>query len=44
MKYDAVIFDLFGTLVDNFSIGEFETMLAGMADSAWAPTEGFTRV
>ena len=31
MKYKAVIFDLFGTLVDIFLIENYRRMLAGMA-------------
>ena len=30
-KYDAVIFDLFGTLIDNFSLAEHEQVLSAMA-------------
>jgi putative hydrolase of the HAD superfamily len=32
MKYDAIIFDLFGTLVDNYSEAAFKQRLAEMAD------------
>lgn len=32
MKYRAVIFDLFGTLVENLRRPDFENMLAEMAD------------
>lgn len=32
MPYDAVIFDLFGTLIDNFSRREYEGVLDEMAD------------
>jgi len=31
MKFKAIIFDLFGTLVDSYSIAEFNTMLEDMA-------------
>ncbi len=33
MKYTAVIFDLFGTLIDNFSVQEYERTLLKMADA-----------
>ena len=41
MKYQAVIFDLFGTLVDNFSRSEYESVLAEMASILQAPPEEF---
>ena len=31
MKYKAIIFDLFGTLVDNFSIKKYKIMLSDMS-------------
>lgn len=31
MRYRAVIFDLFGTLVDSFPVGEYESVLSQMA-------------
>ena len=31
LKYGAVIFDLFGTLIDNFSLAEHEQVLSAMA-------------
>lgn len=33
MKYTAVIFDLFGTLVDSFSLQEYEHTLTQMASA-----------
>jgi putative hydrolase of the HAD superfamily len=41
VRYDAVIFDLFGTLVDNMPHEEFKRALTTMAGSLGAPTEGF---
>ena len=43
VKYKAVIFDLFGTLVDNFSLQEYESVLAEMAVILEAPVEEFKR-
>jgi len=44
MKYAAVIFDLFGTLVDNFSRREYERVLTEMASALGAPPEDFIRL
>lgn len=44
MKYDAVIFDLFGTLVDKFRSDDFKYVLAEMADCMQLPREKFARV
>ena len=44
MKFQAVIFDLFGTLVDNFSITEHNRVLSGMAVVLEAPEEPFTHL
>lgn len=41
MKYDAIIFDLFGTLVDNFTTDEFEPVLTEMAAIINAPAPDF---
>ena len=43
MKYAAVVFDLFGTLVDNFSRQEYEGMLTGMAKAGCHREEAATR-
>ena len=43
MKYDAVIFDLFGTLVDNFDSRGYHAMLAEMSGAIEAETEAFRR-
>lgn len=43
-KYQAVIFDLFGTLVENFSRAEYETTLAEMAAVLNAPYQEFIRL
>ena len=44
MKYKAVIFDLFGTLIKNYSIQEHEAVLRQMASILLAPSEGFVRL
>jgi putative hydrolase of the HAD superfamily len=44
MKYKAVIFDLFGTLVDNFSIREQNNILLQMASIVSAPADEFVRL
>ena len=44
MKYKAVIFDLFGTLVDNFSQEEYKKTLAEMASILSAPPDEFARL
>jgi putative hydrolase of the HAD superfamily len=44
MKYKAVIFDLFGTLVDNFSLREQQDILARMASVVSAPADEFMRL
>jgi putative hydrolase of the HAD superfamily len=41
MKYKAVIFDLFGTLVDIFSVREYESVLEKMAANLKAPYADF---
>ena len=37
----AIIFDLFGTLIDNFSISEYKEILSKMATILGAPSEQF---
>ena len=44
MKYQAVIFDLFGTLVDNFSRTEHKSILSDMALVLGTPVESFMDV
>jgi putative hydrolase of the HAD superfamily len=44
MKYEAVIFDLFGTLVDNFVRGDYESVLREMAAILDTPFENFYRI
>jgi putative hydrolase of the HAD superfamily len=44
MKYKAVIFDLFGTLIDNYSIQQYEGVLRQMASVLSAPSEGFVQL
>jgi putative hydrolase of the HAD superfamily len=41
MKYAAVIFDLFGTLIDNFSFEEYRRTLLEMASVLSAPPDDF---
>jgi len=41
MKYEAVIFDLFGTLIDNFSFEEYRRTLVEMASALSAPPDAF---
>jgi putative hydrolase of the HAD superfamily len=43
MKYRAVIFDLFGTLVDNFSRAEYQRVLKDMTSVLQVPEEDFGR-
>jgi len=42
MKYDAVIFDLFGTLIDNFPWAESNNILKRMASELSVPADDFT--
>jgi len=44
MKYSAVIFDLFGTLIDNFSTEEYRGVWTEMASVLLAPEEEFTNL
>jgi putative hydrolase of the HAD superfamily len=44
LKYKAVIFDLFGTLVENFSRGDYEKTLTEMATVLGAPPDDFIRL
>ncbi len=44
MNYTAVIFDLYGTLVDNFSFSEHKLVLEKMADILQMPTEDFVSI
>jgi putative hydrolase of the HAD superfamily len=44
VKYQAVIFDLFGTLVDIFSRREYENVVAEMASILKAPHDNFYRI
>jgi putative hydrolase of the HAD superfamily len=41
MKYEAVVFDLFGTLVDNIPPSDFERVACEMAVTISAPASGF---
>lgn len=43
MKYEAVIFALFGTLVDIFSRAEYERVLREMATALSVPANNFSR-
>jgi putative hydrolase of the HAD superfamily len=44
VKYDAVIFDLYGTLVDNFPRNAFEPTVAEMAACIGVPLRDFKRL
>ena len=44
MKYEAIIFDLFGTLVGNFSLVEHERVLKRMASLLSFPSEAFVHL
>ena len=44
MKYEAIIFDLFGTLVDNFSLAEHERVLKRMASILSLPSEAYVHL
>lgn len=44
MKYKAVIFDLFGTLIDNFSLQEHRNVLVHMASVLSVPSDDFVRL
>jgi len=44
MKYAAVIFDLFGTLVDNFSLQEHRSILTEMASVLASSSDDFVRL
>ena len=44
MKFKAVIFDLYGTLVDNFSAHAHEEVLRKMASVVGAPADDFVRL
>lgn len=44
MKYKAVIFDLFGTLIENFSRSEYAAVFTEMADILSVPAEEFLRL
>jgi putative hydrolase of the HAD superfamily len=44
MKYKAVLFDLFGTLVDNFNRDEYVAVLAEMASVVKVPPKEFQRL
>jgi len=40
-KIKAVIFDLFGTLIDSFNAQEYKQVLSGMASSLSLPKASF---
>ena len=44
MKYDAVIFDLFGTLVDEFPYEDYQSVLGQMASVLKVPFDDFKRL
>ena len=44
MKYKAIIFDLFGTLVDSYSIQGYNRLITDMASALELPGEGFSKL
>jgi putative hydrolase of the HAD superfamily len=44
MKYKAVIFDLFGTLVENFTVTEYQKVLTDMAGILKVPRQEFSKL
>jgi putative hydrolase of the HAD superfamily len=44
MKYKAIIFDLFGTIVDNYSVQGYNCLLEDMASVLEVSVEGFSRL
>ena len=44
MKYVAVIFDLFGTLVDSYSVQRYNRLLTDMVSALELPTEDFSKI
>ena len=44
MKYKAIIFDLFGTLVDSYSVQGYNRLLTDMASALELPVEDFSKL
>jgi len=44
MKYEAVIFDLFGTLIDSYPYEEYQNVLGQMASVLTVPFDDFRRL
>ena len=44
MKYKAIIFDLFGTLVDSYSVQGYNRLITDMASALKLPSEGFSKL
>lgn len=44
MKYMAIIFDLFGTLVDSYSVQGYNRLLTDMASALELPSEDFSKL
>ncbi|MHA2179936.1 MAG: HAD family hydrolase [Promethearchaeota archaeon] len=44
MKYKAIIFDLFGTLVDSYSVQGYNKLLTNMASALELPHEDFSKI
>ena len=44
MKYKAIIFDLFGTLVDSYSVQGYNRLLTDMASALELPDEDFSKL
>jgi len=43
MKYKAIIFDLYGTLIEDLSYDEYQQVLAQMAEILSVPYQDFAR-
>ena len=44
MKYKAIIFDLFGTLVDSYTVQGYNRLITDMASALEVPIEGFSKL
>lgn len=44
MKYKAIIFDLFGTLVESYSVKGYNRLITDMASALEVPSEGFSKL
>jgi FMN phosphatase YigB (HAD superfamily) len=44
MKYKAIIFDLFGTLVECYSVKGYNRLITDLASALKVPSEGFSKL